>query len=231
MKKKLVVLTGAGISQESGIPTFRDSGGLWEGHNVMEVASPEGWANDPKMVLNFYNQRRKKILSVKPNNGHLVIAELEKFFHTVVITQNIDNLHEQAGSSHVIHLHGSILETRPVSDPTRIYHWDKPELNWGDTDEFGEQLRPNVVWFGEPVPKMEIAIEEAADADIFIVAGTSLVVYPAAGLLEFAPPQIPKFIVNPDLPEVGERANLYLYEEKAGSGLEKVKEKILSQFL
>lgn len=226
----MVVLTGAGISKESGIPTFRESGGLWEGHDVMEVASPEGWEKDPELVLDFYNQRRKHILTVKPNLGHEIIAELEEHFDTTVITQNVDNLHEKAGSTRIIHLHGSIFETRPVSDPTRVYHLEKPELNLGDTDEFGEQLRPNVVWFGELVPKMEHAIEEAMEADIFIVAGTSMVVYPAAGLIEFIKPETPKYIVDPNLPDIRATPNLHLIPEKASVGLDMVKKKILEKF-
>jgi len=231
MKKKLVVLTGAGISQESGIPTFRDSGGLWEGHDVMDVASPDGWEKDPKMVLEFYNQRRKQILKVKPNRGHEIIAELEEQFDTTVITQNIDNLHELAGSTKVIHLHGSIFETRPVSDPSRIYHLEGPKLNLGDTDEFGEQLRPNVVWFGEMVPRMIDGIEYAEEADIFVVAGTSLIVYPASGLIEYVPIETPKFIVDPKLPQVSNKANLFLFEEKASKGLEMVRKALLNDHL
>jgi NAD-dependent deacetylase len=230
MKKRLVVLTGAGISQESGIPTFRDSGGLWEGHDVMDVASPEGWARNPNMVLEFYNQRRRQILKVKPNRGHEIIAELEEQFDTIVITQNIDNLHELAGSAKVIHLHGSIFETRPVSDPTRIYHLEGSLLKLGDTDEFGEQLRPNVVWFGEMVPKMKEAIEHTEEADIFLVAGTSMVVYPAAGLIEYAGPDVPKFIVDPNLPKVNDGPNMFLVPEKASVGLELVKDELLGRF-
>jgi NAD-dependent deacetylase len=230
MKKKLVVLTGAGISQESGIPTFRDSGGLWEGHNVMDVASPGGWERDPKMVLEFYNQRRKQILKVKPNRGHKIIAELENHFDTTIITQNIDNLHELAGSTKVIHLHGSIFETRPVSDPTRIYHLEGVKLNLGDTDEFGEQLRPNVVWFGETVPRMVEAIDFSIQADIFLVVGTSLVVYPAAGLIEYIKPNIPKFIINPDLSGLVEKANLFMIPEKAGIGMDIVRRRLLTEY-
>ena len=231
MKKRLVVLTGAGISQESGIPTFRDSGGLWEDHDVMDVASPEGWDRDPEMVLKFYNQRRKQILKVKPNRGHQILAELEEHFDTLVITQNIDNLHELAGSSQVIHLHGSIFETRPISDPGRIYHLEGDELNLGDTDEFGEQLRPNVVWFGEMVPKIKEAIEEVEETDIFLVAGTSMVVYPAAGLIEYVGTDIPKFIVDPKIPDVPNRPNLFLFEQKASTGLEMVKNALLKYHL
>jgi len=231
MKKKLVVLTGAGISQESGIPTFRDSGGLWEGHDVMDVASPDGWERDPKMVLEFYNQRRKQILKVKPNRGHEIIAELENQFDTTIITQNIDNLHELAGSTKVIHLHGSIFETRPVSDPTRIYHLEGARLNLGDTDEFGEQLRPNVVWFGESVPRMEEAIDFSIQADIFLVVGTSLIVYPAAGLIEYVEQDIPKFIIDPNLSGLVPNHNLFMIPEKAGIGMDIVRKRLLSDYI
>lgn len=223
MKKKLVILTGAGISQESGIPTFRDAGGLWEGYDVMDVASPEGWARDPEMVLDFYNQRRKQALAVKPNRGHEIIAELENYFEVTVITQNIDNLHERAGSSNIIHLHGSIFESRSHSDPNRIYSVEGEDLNWGDTDESGNQLRPNVVWFGEMVPLIEVAEQEAEKADIFVVAGTSLAVYPAAGIIEYVAPVVPKYIVDPNIPDIRQTPNLHFITEKASIGLEMVK--------
>jgi len=223
MKKKLVILTGAGISQESGIPTFRDAGGLWEGYDVMDVASPEGWARDPEMVLDFYNQRRKQALAVKPNRGHEIIAELENHFEVTVITQNIDDLHERAGSSNIIHLHGSIFESRSHSDPNRIYSVEGEDLNWGDIDEFGNQLRPNVVWFGEMVPLIEVAEQEAEKADIFVVAGTSLAVYPAAGIIEYVAPVVPKYIVDPNIPDIRQSPNLHFITEKASIGLEMVK--------
>jgi len=229
--KKLVILTGAGISQESGIPTFRDANGLWQNHDITDVASPQGWMKDPELVLKFYNLRRRKIMKVKPNNGHMIIAELDNYFDVAVVTQNIDDLHEKAGSRRVIHLHGNIFESRPVSDPARIYHIEGPSLNMGDTDEFGEQLRPNVVWFGEMVPRMEDAIEVTLQADIFIVAGTSLVVYPAAGLIEYVGALIPKFVVDPDIPEMAEQPNLFLIPEKAGIGMEMVKNRLLEEFL
>jgi len=180
--KKIVVLSGAGISAESGIKTFRDSGGLWEGYDVMEVASPEGWAKNPELVLDFYNQRRKKALTAQPNEGHKIIAELEKYFQVSVVTQNIDNLHEKAGSSHVTHLHGEIFQARSTLDPNLVYDIEGWELKLGDKCEKGSQLRPNIVWFGEMVPMMEVAVEEAISADIFIVIGTSLQVYPAEAI-------------------------------------------------
>src|SRR5688572_9286591 len=186
-RKKIVVLSGAGISAESGIPTFRDSNGLWEGFDVMEVATPQGWDKNPDLVLDFYNQRRKKALEVKPNRGHEILAELEKDFDVTVVTQNVDNLHERAGSSHVIHLHGSLFESRSCKDESLVYPIKGWELKRGDLCEKGSQLRPNIVWFGEMVPLMEVAARHASRADIFLVVGTSMVVYPAAGLIHYVP--------------------------------------------
>jgi len=179
------------------------------------------------MVLDFYNQRRKQAKAVKPNRGHEVIAELENYFEVTVITQNIDNLHERAGSSDVIHLHGSIFESRSHSDPNRIYSVEGEDLNWGDTDKFGNQLRPNVVWFGEMVPLIEVAAQEAEKADIFVIAGTSLAVYPAAGLIEYVAPIIPKYIVDPNIPDIRQSPNLHFIPEKASIGLEMVKAALL----
>ncbi len=230
MQKKIVVLTGAGISAESGLKTFRDSGGLWEGHDVTEVATPEAWARDRTLVLEFYNQRRKQALESKPNPGHKALAELEEFFDVVIITQNIDALHEQAGSTHVLHLHGEISKVRSTLDPNLIYDLDGWELKEGDKCAKGAQLRPHIVWFGEPVPMMEPAMQEALIADIFIVAGTSLVVYPAAGLLDFIKPEVPKFIIDPKIPSVQQRDNLYLYEEPASTGLPKVKKHLIENY-
>lgn len=222
-KPKLVVLSGSGISAESGIPTFRDSGGLWEGYRVEDVATPEAWRKDRALVLDFYNQRRKKALEVKPNRGHEVLVELEQYFNVIVVTQNVDNLHERAGSTHVIHLHGSLFESRSTLDENLIYPIEGWELNIGDKCERGSQLRPNIVWFGEAVPLMEKAAHLAADADIFLVVGTSMVVYPAAGLIEYVPRQIPKYIVDPGNPEVRPYSNLTFITEKASTGMEKVK--------
>jgi len=229
LTKNLVVLSGAGISAESGIPTFRDSNGLWEGHNVEDVASPEGWRRDKEMVLDFYNQRRKKALEVKPNRGHEILAELEEYFNVTVVTQNIDNLHEQAGSTHVIHLHGSIFESRSTLDPTLVYPIDGWEIKIGDKCERGSQLRPNIVWFGEMVPLMEVAAEYAARADVFLVVGTSMVVYPAAGLIHYVPRFAPKYVVDPNLPEVGNTQNTTMIREKASTGMQRVKEELLKQ--
>lgn len=223
-KKRLVVLTGAGISAESGIATFRDANGLWEGHDVMEVASPQGWRKNPELVLDFYNQRRKNAHSVKPNAGHVALAELEKDFEVRIITQNVDDLHERAGSSNVIHLHGKLFESRSTLDPRLIYKMEGWELNLGDKCEKGSQLRPNIVWFGEPVPMMEQAMEETFRADIFLVVGTSLVVYPAAGLVDLVPDEAPIIVVDPNLPYLRPRPNLHLFEEKASTGMVKVAE-------
>jgi NAD-dependent deacetylase len=225
--KKLVVLSGAGISAESGIPTFRDSNGLWEGHDVMDVASPQGWAKNPGLVLDFYNQRRKKALDVTPNRGHEILAELEQYFDVVVVTQNVDNLHERAGSSHVIHLHGSLFESRSCLDESLVYPIEGWELNPGDLCEKGSQLRPNIVWFGEMVPLMEVAATHAAQADIFLVVGTSLVVYPAAGLIDYVPFETQKFVVDPKLPEVRQMPYLKMIQDKASTGMEKVKAELL----
>lgn len=221
-----MALSGAGISAESGIPTFRDADGLWEGHDVMAVASPEGWRRDPELVLDFYNKRRAAARMAQPNRGHEILAELENEFKVFVITQNIDDLHEKAGSSNVLHLHGRISQSQSTSNPELIYDIEGDLLNMGDTCELGSQLRPNVVWFGEMVPAMYEAAELAARADYFIVVGTSLLVYPAAGLIEYAPHDIPKFIVDPKMPSVGSHPNLYLYEEPATTGMEKVREKL-----
>jgi len=229
--KKLVVLSGAGVSAESGIKTFRDSGGLWEGHDVMDVASPEGWSRDRNLVLNFYNERRKKALSAKPNKGHAIIAELEHYFDVTVITQNVDNLHEKAGSSKVIHLHGELFKSRSTVDHNLVYNIQGWELKEGDRCEKGSQLRPNIVWFGEMVPMMEVAVEKTLSADIFIVIGTSLQVYPAAGLMEYVNESNPKFIIDPNMPNVISRPNLFLIEEIGSVGMEKVKTKLLNEYL
>ena len=229
--KKIVALTGSGISAESGIRTFRETGGLWEGYDVMEVASPEGWASNRELVLNFYNERRKQAIDAKPNNAHVVLAELEKHFDVTVITQNVDNLHEKAGSSNIIHLHGELFKSRSTADESLVYDIDGWELNLGDTCEKGSQLRPHIVWFGEMVPMMEAAVGETLTADIFLVVGTSMVVYPAAGLIDYVTESSPKFIVDPNMPAVYQRENLYLIEEKATTGMEKVKDILLSQHI
>lgn len=228
--KKIAVLTGAGISAESGLKTFRDSDGLWEGYDVTEVATPQAWQANRQLVLEFYNQRRKQALSAKPNAGHLALADLENYFEVVVITQNIDALHEKAGSSHVLHLHGEIQKARSTHDPELIYELDSWELKEGDLCAKGFQLRPHIVWFGEPVPMMETAMKEVLDADIFIVAGTSLVVYPAAGLVDFISAETPKFVVDPSIPEITRGSNFHFFEEPASTGLLKVKEYLLNTY-
>lgn len=195
MKKKLVILSGAGMSAESGIKTFRDADGLWEGHDIMEVASPIGWAKNPELVLDFYNKRRAQLLEVHPNRGHEIIAELEQQFEVHVITQNVDDLHERAGSTNVLHLHGELLKVRSVANENYILDW-KSDLNLGDTDAHGQQLRPHIVWFGEAVPAIEDAINIVETADYLIVIGTSLQVYPAAGLLNYAPQHVPVYYID-----------------------------------
>lgn len=195
-KPKIVVLTGAGMSAESGLKTFRDADGLWEGHDVMEVASPHGFAKNPELVLEFYNQRRRQLLEVRPNAGHLALANLEQHFDVSIVTQNVDNLHEKAGSSHVVHLHGELFKVRSIRDETYILDWTT-DLVLGDLDENGHQLRPHIVWFGEMVPMMETAARITQQADILIIIGTSMQVYPAAGLIDYAPKQIPIYFVDP----------------------------------
>ena len=196
-KKKLVVLSGAGISAESGIKTFRDSGGLWEGYDIMEVATPEGWKKNKELVLDFYNQRRKQALEARPNEAHQILAGLENDFEVSIITQNVDNLHEKAGSAKVIHLHGELFKSRSTVDEKLVYDVEGWEIKPGDKCEKGSQLRPHIVWFGEMVPMMEHAVKEALAADIFVVVGTSLAVYPAAGLIDYVPGEVPKYIIDP----------------------------------
>ena len=228
MKKKIVVLSGAGISAESGIATFRDANGLWEGHDVMEVASPEGWRRNPALVLDFYNQRRKNGINAQPNAGHLALVRLEQQYDVVIVTQNVDNLHERAGSTNVIHLHGELFKSRSTLDPALVYEMTGWELNLGDRCERGSQLRPNIVWFGEAVPLMEKAAEEAMSADLFIVVGTSLAVYPAAGLIDYVDDEVPKYVVDVRIPPVRKRPNLHLIEEKASVGLTRLADQLLA---
>lgn len=229
--KKIVALTGSGISAESGLKTFRDSGGLWEGYDIMEVASLQGWTRNPEIVLEFYNQRRKQALEAKPNEAHLILAELQDFFEVSVITQNVDNLHEKAGSKHIIHLHGELFKSRSTLDESLVYDVDGWELKWGDKCEKGSQLRPHIVWFGEMVPMMDNAVRETLTADIFLVIGTSMVVYPAASLIDYVRSDVPKFIVDPNMPNIYPRKNLFLIEEKASTGMKKVKEELLNKYL
>jgi NAD-dependent deacetylase len=226
--KKLVVLSGAGISAESGIPTFRDSNGLWEGYDVMQVATPEGWNANPELVLQFYNERRKKALEVKPNRGHEILAELQQHFDVTIVTQNVDNLHERAGSSHVIHLHGSLFESRSTVDESLVYPIEGWELKMGARCALGSQLRPNIVWFGEMVPMMDVAARYASQAEIFIVVGTSMVVYPAAGLIHYVPFDSMKYIVDPKLPDIGNLPFTKFIEDKASTGMEVVRRELVA---
>lgn len=224
--KKLVVLTGAGVSAESGLATFRNSGGLWEGHRVEDVATPEAWRRNPEMVLEFYNQRRRHALEAQPNAAHRELAELEQQFEVTVITQNVDDLHERAGSTRVVHLHGKLSESRSTMDEQLVYPIAGWQLNLGDRCERGSQLRPNIVWFGEMVPMMDTAARIAAKADIFLVVGTSLVVYPAAGLVDFVRPEVPKFVVDPMIPPMTGVSNVQFVAEKASTGMKKVRQLI-----
>ena len=227
-KKKIVVLSGAGVSAESGVKTFRDDDGLWEGHDVMQVASPEGWAADMDLVLEFYNQRRKQALEVQPNLGHKIIADLENDFEVSIVTQNVDNLHERAGSTQVMHLHGELFKCRSTLDDNLIYDMEGWELKKGDLCEKGAQLRPHIVWFGEMVPLMDDAIQEVQSADVFIVIGTSLVVYPAAGLIHHTKPGIPIFVIDPKLPDLPTMAKMTTFEEGGSTGMKKVVEMLKS---
>ena len=217
MKKKLVVLTGAGISAESGLKTFRDSDGLWNGYNIEDVATPRAWQKDKQLVLDFYNMRRRDVLNAKPNAAHIGLAQLEKDFDVQIITQNIDDLHERAGSSHVLHLHGEIFKMRSEQDETLIYEI-REDILPGDVAEDGAQLRPHIVWFEEPVPMIEAAAAITAGADIFAVIGTSLVVYPAAGLVNYVPRAVPKFIIDKNIPYAG-LYNITSIEKPATEGI------------
>lgn len=222
--KNLVVLSGAGISAESGIKTFRDAGGLWEGHDVMEVASPQGWNADPEMVLEFYNQRRKQLLTVKPNKAHVLVSELEKDYNVQVITQNVDNLHERGGATDVLHLHGELFKVRSTKYEDLIYNWKK-DLIIGDLCDEGYQLRPHIVWFGEAVPMLGKAIEITQKADIFIIIGTSMQVYPAASLIEYTKPNIPIYFIDPNpATSFSYSKNITVLSKKASIGMEKLME-------
>ncbi|MXN89748.1 NAD-dependent deacylase [Flavobacterium sp. Sd200] len=220
MKKKLVILSGAGISAESGVATFRDSGGLWEGHDVMEVASPEGWRKNPALVLDFYNKRRRQLFEVQPNKAHFIAAELEKDFDVTIITQNVDDLHERAGSTNVIHLHGELLKARSVYNTLDIIDFTG-DITLGDLHTDGYQLRPHIVWFGEAVPAIEDAIPVVEQADYIIVIGTSLQVYPAAGLTDFAKRTTPIFYIDPKPAGIPNMKNpLEVFPLKASEGME-----------
>ena len=217
-KKKLVVLTGAGISAESGLKTFRDSDGLWEGYDIHEVATPGAWKKNPKLVLDFYNMRRRDVAKAEPNAAHKALSALEKDFDVHIITQNIDDLHERAGSTQVLHLHGEIFKMRSELNESLVYEI-RGDINLGDIAGDKAQLRPHIVWFEEPVPMIEIAANIASEADIFVVIGTSLVVYPAAGLVHYVAPFVPKFIIDKSIPESVYLKNLTVIEKPATEGV------------
>nr|WP_313114752.1 NAD-dependent deacylase [Aequorivita sp. F6058] len=223
---KIVILTGAGVSAESGIKTFRDGNGLWENHDIMEVASPEGFKRNPALVLDFYNQRRRQLQTVSPNSAHLALAELEKHHDVTIITQNVDDLHERAGSTHVIHLHGELLKARSTVDENLILEW-KDDLNIGDCCENNNQLRPHIVWFGEMVPMIEVASKIIKDADAIIIVGTSMQVYPAAGLIQYAKPDAQIYFIDPK-PSINPTKRITVHAEKASTGVPKVVEKLAS---
>ncbi len=218
--QKIVVLTGAGMSAESGINTFRDADGLWEGHDIMEVASPQGFYNNPELVLDFYNQRRRQLLKVDPNNAHYALSNLESDYHVHIVTQNVDDLHERAGSSNVLHLHGELLKSRSTKNQRLIYE-QKNDIILGDLCEEKAQLRPHIVWFGEAVPMLDEAIETTAKADILVIIGTSMQVYPAASLINYVQPQVPIYFIDPR-PSVSKNDfhNLTIISETATKGVD-----------
>jgi len=226
-EKKLVIFSGAGMSAESGIKTFRDSGGLWEEYKVEDVATLEAWERNMELVSGFYNQRRKQVIEAQPNEAHKIIADLQNYFDVTVITQNVDNLHERAGSKNVIHLHGEIMKVQSSIDPTLVYELDKWEVKIGDKCELGSQLRPHIVWFGEMVPLMDPAIDIVGKADMLTVIGTSLNVYPAAGLVDYSPTQIPKWLVDPGDFNLDQLKNLTHIKETAVNGMRKLKDVLL----
>lgn len=231
MKKKLVVLTGAGISAESGLMTFRDAGGLWENHSIEDVATPQGWQKDPALVQKFYNDRRAKAFEAKPNAGHKALVDLEKYFDVRIITQNVDNLHEKAGSSNVLHLHGELTKVRSVKNEDLIYDIGDKAIEMGDLAEDGGQLRPHIVWFGEMVPMIEVAADLCLNADIFVVVGTSMQVYPAAGVIGFVADEAPKFIIDPNSPEVSSQyENVHFITETATVGVPQLAEILITDY-
>lgn len=227
--KKIVVLTGAGISAESGVKTFRDDNGLWRNYRFEEVASPEAWNRDPELVMEFYNIRRKQLLEVNPNPAHYALARLEENYAVQIITQNVDDLHERAGSSDILHLHGELRKARSTADPALIYDVEGWELKLGDKCVKGSQLRPHVVWFGEPVDNILPAMDIAAKADIFMVIGTSLVVYPAAGLIDYVDAKAEKFLVDPNARQFDDVPNLTVTREKAGIAVPRLVDRLLEE--
>ena len=226
-KKHIVVLTGAGVSAESGLKTFRDSDGLWNGYNVYDVATPGAWGKDPELVLNFYNDRRRDVAAAKPNAAHIGLAALEKDFDVTIVTQNIDDLHERAGSTNIIHLHGEIFKMRSERDEELIYEI-RDDIKIGDKAKDGAQLRPFIVWFEEPVPMIEKAVALMDDCDYLVVVGTSLQVYPAASLLHYAPPFLPKYIIDKKIPDVTKSSTLTLIEKPATAGVEELRKLLKS---
>lgn len=225
--KKIVVLTGAGISAESGLKTFRDSDGLWENHPIEEVATPEAWRKNPKLVQDFYNMRRKDVLHATPNSAHTALAKLEEKFDVTIITQNIDDLHERAGSTNVLHLHGIITRSQSSINPNLTYPINGWELGMDEVCELGSPLRAHVVWFGEAVPMIEKAAAICAEADLFILVGSSLAVYPAAGLVNYVPHHITKYIIDPNIPVVKQRGPIVKIEERASTGVPKLVNELL----
>ncbi|WP_304035878.1 SIR2 family NAD-dependent protein deacylase [Mesonia mobilis] len=223
--KNVVVLSGAGISAESGIKTFRDENGLWEGHDVMVVASPEGWKNNQELVLDFYNKRRRQLKTVQPNAAHEALVKLEEKYHVDIITQNVDDLHERAGSSQVTHLHGELFKVRSTFDEDLILDW-KDDLNLGDFCEHNSQLRPHVVWFGEQVPMLEIAVSIVEKADLLIVVGTSMQVYPAASLMHYAPEHTPVYFIDPN-PSINSSDKIEVIAEKASIGVVELVDRLM----
>ncbi|MCD4711323.1 MAG: NAD-dependent deacylase [Bacteroidales bacterium] len=224
--KKLVVLTGAGMSAESGLRTFRDMGGLWEEHDVYEVASPGGWHRDRALVLRFYNERRKQLLETTPNKGHLGLVELEREFEVLIVTQNVDDLHERAGSSRILHLHGELRKSRSTADPDLVYDIEGWKLDEGDLCEKGSQLRPHVVWFGEAVPAIEEAAIVVSAADIFVIIGTSMNVYPAAGLINYVPDTAPIYVIDPSEVAIAGHPGIRIIRKNAGEGVQLLMEEI-----
>lgn len=227
--KKVVILTGAGISAESGIKTFRDADGLWEGHDVMEVASPEGWRKDKELVLDFYNQRRAQLHTVEPNAAHIALAELDKHFEVCIITQNVDDLHERGGSKRVVHLHGELLKARSTRDANLVYDWPK-DITLDDKCEQGSQLRPHIVWFGEAVPLIEAAAQISSIADIFLVVGTSMQVYPAAGLISYVDEAVPKYYIDPRPASISGINNIKVLVEPATTGVPALVEELIAKY-
>ncbi len=232
--KKLVVLSGAGMSAESGFSTFRDAGGLWEQYSVDDVATPEGWLRNPNLVTDFYNGLRRQLVEARPNRGHEILAEMERDYRVTVITQNVDNLHERAGSTHVIHLHGELMKVCSSRDPDNPFHIreltpEHLEVAHGERAGDGSLLRPWIVWFGEAVPLLETAAREVAEADIFVIVGSSLAVYPAAGLVRYAPADCPVYLIDPKPVKVPDNRNIHIIQDVATSGMAELRRRLAGQ--